>query len=198
MSLTTGGQLEGLCWNTAQGFSTALSSFTGQNYGANQKERIYKGVRYTLLLSLTVGVLGFCLYRFWGEEPLFAHRTRGSCLYRRRYLPKYTSVATDIQYARDYQPGLFLRHPKDLATITHQHHRQPTPHPRCPNLTPHHTRDHHPLVDHRYLLYPQRHRCRSLVSHRPPPQYLKKGTPVVSTTASVLQFLEKLMELYKL
>lgn len=68
MSLTTGGQLEGLCWNTAQGFSTALSSFTGQNYGANQKERIYKGVRYTLLLSLTVGVLGFCLYRFWGEE----------------------------------------------------------------------------------------------------------------------------------
>lgn len=71
MSLTTGGQLEGLCWNTAQGFSTALSAFTGQNYGANQMDRIYKGVRYTLTLSLIVGVLGFCIYFFWGEG-LFA------------------------------------------------------------------------------------------------------------------------------
>lgn len=71
MALTTGGQLEGLCWNTAQGFSTALSAFTGQNYGANKLDRIYKGVRYTLTLSLIVGVIGFCIYFFWGEG-LFA------------------------------------------------------------------------------------------------------------------------------
>lgn len=71
MTLTTGGQLEGLCWNTAQGFSTALSAFTGQNYGAQKQDRIHMGVRYTLWLSLSVGVLGFLLYFFWGRE-LFA------------------------------------------------------------------------------------------------------------------------------
>ncbi|MDO5017052.1 MAG: MATE family efflux transporter [Porphyromonas sp.] len=71
MSLTTGGQLEGLCWNTAQGFSTALSAFVGQNYGANRYDRIFQGVRYTLILSLMVGVAGFFLYYFRGEA-LFA------------------------------------------------------------------------------------------------------------------------------
>ncbi len=71
MTLTTGGQLEGLCWNTAQGFSTALSAFTGQNYGADKPERIYKGVRYTLSLSLSIGIIGFLIYFFLGEK-LFA------------------------------------------------------------------------------------------------------------------------------
>lgn len=71
MALTTGGQLEGLCWNTAQGFSTALSAFTAQNFGAKKSDRIFQGVRYTLSLSLAVGTLGFLGYFFLGQE-LFA------------------------------------------------------------------------------------------------------------------------------
>lgn len=36
-TLTTGGQLEAIAWNTSQGFSTALSTFVAQNYAAGKK-----------------------------------------------------------------------------------------------------------------------------------------------------------------
>lgn len=68
MTLTTGGQLEGICWNTAQGFSTALSSFVSQNYGAGEKQRIVEGFRFTLRLSLAVGLFGFLFYYFMGND----------------------------------------------------------------------------------------------------------------------------------
>ena len=67
MTLTTGGQLEGICWNTAQGFSTALSSFVSQNYGAGERQRILDGFRFTLRLSLAVGLFGFLFYYFMGK-----------------------------------------------------------------------------------------------------------------------------------
>lgn len=38
-----GGQIESLCWNTADGFGAALNAFVGQNYGAGRKDRIRKG-----------------------------------------------------------------------------------------------------------------------------------------------------------
>lgn len=68
MTLTTGGQLEGICWNTAQGFSTALSAFVSQNFGAGKRDRIISAFRFTLRLSLSVGVFGFFFYYFLGEE----------------------------------------------------------------------------------------------------------------------------------
>lgn len=68
MTLTTGGQLEGICWNTAQGFSTALSSFISQNFGAGKRDRIVAAFRFTLKLSLSVGLFGFFIYFFWGES----------------------------------------------------------------------------------------------------------------------------------
>lgn len=98
MTLTTGGQLEGLCWNTAQGFSTALSAFTGQNFGAKQEERIIRGVRYTLFLSLFVGALGFVLYFFWGKElfglivPDAAAYMAGAVYLRIQALPQVFSM----------------------------------------------------------------------------------------------------------
>lgn len=67
MTLTTGGQLEGICWNTAQGFSTALSAFVSQNFGAGKSDRILTAFRFTLRLSLLVGVFGFFFYFFYGE-----------------------------------------------------------------------------------------------------------------------------------
>ena len=40
MTLTAGGQIEAIAWNTSQGFSTALSSFVAQNYAAKEWERV--------------------------------------------------------------------------------------------------------------------------------------------------------------
>ena len=40
-----GGQIESISWNTADGFAAALNAFVAQNYGANQPERIRKGIR---------------------------------------------------------------------------------------------------------------------------------------------------------
>lgn len=67
-TFTTGGQLEGLTWNTAQGFTTALSNFVGQNNGACRFDRIKAAFKRSLLLSCVVGILGSILFIFWGRE----------------------------------------------------------------------------------------------------------------------------------
>lgn len=71
MTLTTGGQLEGISWNTAQGFSTALSAFVSQNYGAGKLERAERAFNFTLLLALGVGLFA-ALFYYFGGEWLFA------------------------------------------------------------------------------------------------------------------------------
>ena len=55
MSQTTGGQIEGITWNSSSGFSTALGSFTAQNYAANKIKRAISAYRVTLIL---MGILG--------------------------------------------------------------------------------------------------------------------------------------------
>lgn len=65
-----GSQIEALSWMTAGGFSTALGSFTGQNYGARQWERIKRGYFTALRIMTVVGILVTALLVF-GAEPLF-------------------------------------------------------------------------------------------------------------------------------
>lgn len=67
LTLTVGGQLEGICWNTAQSFSTALSTFVSQNYGARENKRVFRGLKVTWSFAAIIGFLGFFLYYFWGE-----------------------------------------------------------------------------------------------------------------------------------
>ena len=55
MSQTTGGQIEGITWNSSSGFSTALGSFTAQNYAAKKLKRTQSAFRITLIL---MGILG--------------------------------------------------------------------------------------------------------------------------------------------
>ncbi len=50
-----GGQIESLCWNTADGFAAALNAFTAQNFGAGKAERIRKGY-----------VISFRILALWG------------------------------------------------------------------------------------------------------------------------------------
>ena len=63
MTLTAGGQMEALAWNTSQGFSTALAAFTAQNYAAGQTGRILGAYRATLVMTSLFGI--FCTFLFW-------------------------------------------------------------------------------------------------------------------------------------
>ncbi len=69
--LTTGGQLEALTWNTAQGVTTALSTIVGQNYSAGKLSRVFRVYRQALLFTCLVGLLGTFVFVFYGRE-LFA------------------------------------------------------------------------------------------------------------------------------
>ncbi|GBU08655.1 MATE family efflux transporter [Bacteroidales bacterium] len=66
-SQTTGGQIEGITWNTSQGFSTALSAFVAQNYAANKMERAKRAYLYTILLMSSLGLFVSIAFVFFGE-----------------------------------------------------------------------------------------------------------------------------------
>jgi putative MATE family efflux protein len=68
MSQTTGSQIEGITWNTAQGFSTALATFTAQNYAAGKTDRTRKAYKYTLILLLSLGTAVTLAFLFGGKE----------------------------------------------------------------------------------------------------------------------------------
>ncbi|MEG1256177.1 MATE family efflux transporter [Clostridium sp.] len=62
-----GCQIEAITWMTAGGFSTALSSFVGQNYGARKYDRIKKGYKATIMIAGVVGILSTILLVVGGE-----------------------------------------------------------------------------------------------------------------------------------
>jgi putative MATE family efflux protein len=66
-----GSQIEAISWMTAGGFSTAISAFVGQNYGAKKWDRIYKGY-FTALLAVSCIGLFSTLLLVLGARPLFA------------------------------------------------------------------------------------------------------------------------------
>ncbi|MCC8145576.1 MAG: MATE family efflux transporter [Bacteroidales bacterium] len=68
MSQTTGSQIEGITWNTTNGFSTALGTFVAQNYAAGQLDRTRKAYKYTLIALLSLGVFITLAFIFLGEE----------------------------------------------------------------------------------------------------------------------------------
>lgn len=68
MTLTAGGQIEAIAWNTSQGFSTALSAFVAQNYAAARKERVVAAYHTTLKMTAVFGVFCTLLFVFYGSE----------------------------------------------------------------------------------------------------------------------------------
>lgn len=62
-----GAQIEALSWMTASGFSTALGTFTGQNFGAKKWHRIQKGFFITLGIACFIGLISTILFLFAGE-----------------------------------------------------------------------------------------------------------------------------------
>lgn len=63
-----GAQIEAVSWMTANGFATALGSFTGQNFGAGNYERIKKGFFNTLLIGLGLGAMVTGCFFFCGKS----------------------------------------------------------------------------------------------------------------------------------
>ena len=64
MTLTAGGQIEAIAWNTSQGFSTALSAFVAQNYAASEKNRVLEAYHTTLKMTTVFGILCTLLFVF--------------------------------------------------------------------------------------------------------------------------------------
>jgi putative MATE family efflux protein len=68
MTMTAGGQIEAIAWNTSQGFSTALSAFVAQNHAAKKKERLLGAYRATLAMTSVFGIFCTALFVFFGGE----------------------------------------------------------------------------------------------------------------------------------
>ena len=67
MSQTTGGQIEGITWNTSTGFSTALGSFVAQNFAARKMGRANRAFRYTLTMMGALGIVVTLAFVLYGE-----------------------------------------------------------------------------------------------------------------------------------
>lgn len=68
VTLTTGGQIEAITWNTSQGFSTALGAFVAQNYAASKFSRVLKAYKTTLWMTMIFGTFCTILFVFYGSE----------------------------------------------------------------------------------------------------------------------------------
>jgi len=65
---SVGAQIEAISWMTSSGFATALGSFTGQNFGANNWARIRKGYYTTLGIGIFLGSLVTASFFIFGKE----------------------------------------------------------------------------------------------------------------------------------
>lgn len=65
-----GAQIESISWMTASGFSTAISTFVGQNYGAKKYDRIIKGYEASLVIMIIFGMFTTSMLMIF-PEPIF-------------------------------------------------------------------------------------------------------------------------------
>lgn len=62
-----GSQIESISWMSAEGFAAALSTFTGQNYGAKKYDRIINGSKIALVGALIWGTVTSMILVFLGK-----------------------------------------------------------------------------------------------------------------------------------
>jgi putative MATE family efflux protein len=75
---SVGAQIEAISWMTSSGFATALGSFTGQNFGANNWSRIKKGYYTTMGIGIFLGSIVTVCFFVFGKEifSLFLHEPK--------------------------------------------------------------------------------------------------------------------------
>ena len=64
---SVGIQIESISWMSAQGFSSALSSFSGQNYGVRNIERVNEGYNKGIKIVGLLGIIVSFIFIFLGE-----------------------------------------------------------------------------------------------------------------------------------
>ena len=62
--------IEGVTWNTSQGFATALGSFVAQNFAAGRMDRARHAYRYTLMTMMALGLVVTASFMLFGSEIL--------------------------------------------------------------------------------------------------------------------------------
>ncbi len=62
-----GAQIESITWMTAEGFSSAISAFVGQNYGAKKADRIKEGYKQGIQILGLLGVFSSFLLIFYSK-----------------------------------------------------------------------------------------------------------------------------------
>lgn len=72
---SVGAQIEAISWMTSSGFATALGTFTGQNFGAGNWDRIRKGYFTTMGIGIFMGTIVTICFIIFGKEifSLFLH-----------------------------------------------------------------------------------------------------------------------------
>jgi putative MATE family efflux protein len=73
--MRVGSQIESITWLIAGGYATALTTFVGQNYGANKMDRIRKGMKSSFISMSIWGMAVTCLMLFCGRflMSIFLH-----------------------------------------------------------------------------------------------------------------------------
>lgn len=64
---SVGAQIESISWMTADGFSTAITAFVAQNYGAGNAERLKRGYHAGLRILMTIGITAMVVFLFFGR-----------------------------------------------------------------------------------------------------------------------------------
>ncbi|MDR1004061.1 MAG: MATE family efflux transporter [Prevotellaceae bacterium] len=103
-AFSTGGQVEAITWNTAQGFSTALSAFVAQNYAAGCYDRVKQAWYVILRMTLVFGSICSVLFIGYGSEifSIFvpeeeAYRVGGDYLRIDGYSPLFMMLEITMQ-----------------------------------------------------------------------------------------------------
>lgn len=67
---TAYGKVDSLWWMIDSAFSTSITTFVGQNYGARQPQRIRRGILEVLILEIVAGALMSALFIHFGQYIL--------------------------------------------------------------------------------------------------------------------------------
>jgi len=69
-AFATASKIENLAVQPMGALSVAISTFCGQNYGAQKFDRVYKGVRQSMLMGTVIGILGIGFYYLAADQMI--------------------------------------------------------------------------------------------------------------------------------